>query len=43
MARAFERYPGALFRPINTDAIGQLYKLSRIVVTGPAVDDSATC
>lgn len=43
MARAFERYPGALFRPINTDAIGQLCKLTRIVVTGPTVADSAAC
>ncbi|KVW95580.1 hypothetical protein [Thiobacillus denitrificans] len=29
--------------PINADAIGQLHKLIRIIVTGPAVVDTAAC
>jgi len=29
--------------PINAEAIGQLHKLIRIVVTGPAVVDEAAC
>lgn len=29
--------------PISADAIGQLHKLTRIVVTGPAAIDSASC
>jgi hypothetical protein len=29
--------------PIDADAIGQLHKLIRVVVTGPAVVDAAAC
>jgi glycerate dehydrogenase len=29
--------------PIDADAIGQLHKLIRVVITGPAVVDVATC
>lgn len=29
--------------PIDADAIGQLHKLIRVVVTGPAVVDSVAC
>ena len=29
--------------PIDTDSLGQLHKLSRIVVTGPAVVDTEAC
>jgi glycerate dehydrogenase len=29
--------------PINAEAIGQLHKLKRVVVTGPAVIDAAAC
>lgn len=29
--------------PIDAEAIGQLHKLTRIVVTGPAVIDGAVC
>lgn len=29
--------------PIDADTIGQLHKLTRIVVTGPAVIDNAAC
>jgi glycerate dehydrogenase len=29
--------------PIDADTIGQLHKLTRIVVTGPAVVDNAAC
>ncbi|HWR75877.1 MAG TPA: hypothetical protein VN283_01540 [Thiobacillus sp.] len=29
--------------PIDADAIGQLHKLSRIVITGPAVVDGTAC
>lgn len=29
--------------PINAEAIGQLHKLTRIVVTGPAVVDADVC
>ena len=29
--------------PINSDTLGQLHKLRRIVVTGPAVVDQAAC
>jgi glycerate dehydrogenase len=29
--------------PIDAEAIGQLHKLIRVVVTGPAVVDSAAC
>ena len=29
--------------PIDADCLGQLHKLTRIVVTGPAVVDSAAC
>ncbi|MDP1923999.1 MAG: hypothetical protein Q8K57_04355 [Thiobacillus sp.] len=29
--------------PIDADAIGQLHKLVRIIITGPAVVDAAAC
>lgn len=29
--------------PIDAEAIGQLHKLIRVIVTGPAVVDAATC